>query len=86
MAKTRIELPKAAEFFNDQDAGDRVDRIFRTLLRELSDYRAARTYVDTAGGTLRVVDWGTAGATEQAWIQVIRDETTTGYIRIYATV
>jgi hypothetical protein len=85
MAKARIELPKVVEFFEDKDAGDRVDRVFRTLIRELADYRAARTYIDSVGGTLRVVDWGTAAATEQAWIEVIRDETTTGYIRIYAT-
>ena len=86
MAKLKIELQKVAEFFEDKTAGDRVDRVLQNFARDLQDFRVGRTFVDpTTGDTLRVVGWGPAGATEQAWIEVIRNETTTGYIRIYAT-
>jgi len=87
VAKDKIEVQKVVEFFEDTDAGDRVDKVLANLARELRDFRAARTWIDTAtGDTLRVVSWGTAGATETLWVEVILNETTTAYLRGYATV
>ena len=75
-----------APFFEDDGAGDRVDQVIKNLVEQLSVFRANQVFKDGDGNTLEIISWGTAGATESAWVEVSVNGAASVYIRLYATV
>jgi len=87
-AGTKVKLTPlpVADFFDDDSAGRRVDKVIQNLVEQLSVFRAGSVFKDASGNTLEIISWGTAGATEAAWVEVSVNGAASVYIRLYATV
>lgn len=86
MARTELTPLKAGPFFRDEEAGQRVDKVIANLVEQLKTFRAGSVFADGSGNTLEIVSWGTAGATEAAWVEVSVNGAASVYIRLFATI
>ena len=84
--KTKLTPLPVAPFFDDRAAGERVDKVVANLVEQLKVFRAGSVFKDTAGNTLEILSWGTAGATEAAWVEVSVNGAASVYIRLYAAI
>jgi len=84
--RTKLTPLPTKDFFQDEEAGGRVDKAIANLVEQLVVFRAGQVFKDTAGNTLEILSWGTAGATEAAWVEVSVNGAASVYIRLYAAI